>query len=162
MTDSQDHLRAQAAREFDSSPALAAEFSSKEAYVAFRAAEARGACRIFSKPAPATRAAVAMPSHAARQTAPRVEPGYGADSGASGGAGGFVYTGEFASKLGPTKWACQVSDATLKVALGVVRSDETRHVSRAGVEQLISKRAGVGLDEAATARAMAYRIKGQS
>lgn len=47
-----DHvLRAQAAREFDSRPALAGEFLSKEAYVAFKAAEARGACRIFGKPA---------------------------------------------------------------------------------------------------------------
>jgi hypothetical protein len=54
-----DNVRAQAAREFDSRPALAAEFSSKEAYVAFKAAEARGSCRIFSKPAaPATRSTV--------------------------------------------------------------------------------------------------------
>lgn len=54
-----DPVRAQAAREFDSRPALAEEFSSKEAYVAFRAAEARGACRIFGKPAaPAARSSV--------------------------------------------------------------------------------------------------------
>jgi len=46
-----DQVRAQAAREFDSRPALAEEFSSKEVYVAFKAAEARGAFRIFSKPA---------------------------------------------------------------------------------------------------------------
>jgi hypothetical protein len=159
-----DQIRAQAAREFDSRPALAAEFSSKEAYVAFKAAEARGACRIFSKPAaPAARGAGAMPSHAASQTAPRVEPGYGADSGvrSGGGAGGFVYSGEFASRLGQTQWACPVSDATLKVALGVMQSGETRNMGRNAIEQLIAKRAGVGLDVAGTARAMANRIKGQ-
>lgn len=157
-----DQVRAQAAREFDSQPALAEEFSSKEVYVAFKAAEARGAFRIFRKPAPAARAAVSMASHTARQTAPRVESGYGADSGASGGAGGFVYTGEFASKLGPTKLDCPVSDATLKVALGVMQSGETRHMGRNAVDALIAKRAGVGLDVAGTARAMAVRIKGQS
>lgn len=155
-----DQVRAQASREFDSCPALAEEFSSKEAYVAFKAAEARGACRIFSKPA--ARAAVAMPSHAASQTAPRIEPGYGADSGVrgSGGAGGFVYSGEFASRLGQTQWACPVSDATLKVALAVEQSGETRNMGRNAVDQLIAKRAGVGLDVAGTARAMANRIKG--
>lgn len=167
-----DQVRAQAAREFDSRPALAAEFSSKEAYVAFRAAEARGACRIFRKTtttarvfsnpgAQATRAAGAMPGHGARQMAPNVAPGYGADSGASGGAGGFVYSGEFASKLGQAKWACPVSDATLKVALGLMQSGETRHMGRNAVAQLIAKRAGVGLDVADVARAMAIRIKGQ-
>lgn len=57
-----DQIRAQAAREFDSRPALAGEFSSKEVYVAFKAAEARGAFRIFRKPAataaPAARSSV--------------------------------------------------------------------------------------------------------
>lgn len=46
-----DHVREQAAREFDSQPALAQEFVSKEVYVAFKAAEARGAFSIFRKPA---------------------------------------------------------------------------------------------------------------
>lgn len=46
-----DTIREQAAREFDSRPALAAEFSSKESYVCYRAAMARGAARIFGQPA---------------------------------------------------------------------------------------------------------------
>ncbi|OJY57789.1 hypothetical protein [Thiobacillus sp. 0-1251] len=67
-----DQVRAQAAREFDSRPALAEEFSSKEVYVAFKAAEARGAFRIFSKPTTTARifskpAATAAP--AARSSA---------------------------------------------------------------------------------------------
>lgn len=164
MAKTQDsQVRAAAANEFQRSAALQAEFSSEASYVAFRSAKERGAARIFSKPAaaPATRAAGAMPSHAARQTAPRVEPGYGADSGAGGGAGGFVNSGEYANKLGPTPWACPVSDGTLKVALGLMESGETRYLGRNAVDQLIAKRAGVGLDVAGTARAMATRIKGQ-
>jgi len=140
------HVKNQAAPAAHAShPASAGDFSSAAAEAAFKAAEARGAVRIFGKPAPAP--------------APRVEPGYGADSGVNGG--GFVYTGEFASKLGQTKWACQVADDTLKVALGLVRSTETRNMGRNAIEELIAKRAGVGLDVAGTARAMAMRIKGQ-
>ena len=164
MAKTQDsQVRAAAANEFQRSAALQAEFSSEATYVAFRCAKERGAARIFSKPAaaPATRAAGAMPSHAARQTVPRgVEPGYGADSGAGGGAGGFVHNGEFANKLGPTQWARPVSDATIKIALGLMQSGETRHMGRDAVDALIAKRAGVGLDVAGCARAMANRIKG--
>lgn len=181
-----DQVRAQAAREFDSRPALAAEFSSKEVYVAFRAAEARGAFRIFRNPA-ASAPRVSRPASAGEFSSPeaeaafraaeargaarilgkaaaparRVEPGYSADSGAGGGTGGFEYSGEFSSKLGHAKWACPVSDATLKVALGLMQSGETRHMGRNAVAQLIAKRAGVGLDVADVARAMAIRIKGQ-
>jgi hypothetical protein len=183
-----DHVREQAAREFDSQPALAMEFSSKEAYVCYRAAMARGAAKIFRKTA-ASASRVSQPALAAEFSspeaeaaykaaeargaarifgkpagpAPRVEPGCGAESGvrSGGGAGGFVYSGEFASKLGQAKWACPVSDATLKVALGLMQSGETRHMSRNAVAQLIAKRAGVGLDVADVARAMAIRIKGQ-
>lgn len=64
-----DPIRAQAARDFDSRPALAEEFSSKEAYVAFRAAEARGACRIFGKPA-APAARVSQPALATEFSSP--------------------------------------------------------------------------------------------
>ena len=190
-----DQVRAQAACEFDAQPALAMEFSSKEAYCCYRAAMARGAARIYA-PAALTiqvqnRAAsaprVSRPASAGEFSSPeaeaafraaeargaarilgkaaaparRVEPGYSADSGASGGAGGFEYSGEFSSKLGHAKWACPVSDATLKVALGLMQSGETRHMGRNAVAQLIAKRAGVGLDVADVARAMAIRIKGQ-
>lgn len=181
-----DHVREQAAREFDSQPALAMEFSSREAYVCYRAAMARGDARIFSKPA-VSAPRVARPASAEEFSSPeaeaafraaeargaarilgkaaapatRVEPGYGAESGVRSGGGGYVYSGEFASKLGHAKWACPVSDATLKVALGLMQSGETRNMGRNAVDQLIAKRAGVGLDVAGTARAMANRIKGQ-
>lgn len=64
-----DQVREQAAREFDSRPALAAEFSSKEAYVAFKAAEARGAFRIFRKPTTTARVFSNPAAPAARSSA---------------------------------------------------------------------------------------------
>lgn len=167
MTNSQNQVRDAAATEYRRNQALQAEFSSEAAYVAFCCAKDRGAARIFAPAAApkvytahSARDAGAMPSHAARQTAPRVEPDYGADSGASGGAGGFVHTGEVANKLGPTQWSRPVSDDTIKIALGLMQSGETRHMGRAAVDALIAKRAGVGLDVAGCARAMANRIKG--
>lgn len=62
MTDPQSQVRIAAANEFNRSPALQAEFTSEAVYVAYRCAMARGAARIFSKPAataaPAARSSV--------------------------------------------------------------------------------------------------------
>lgn len=48
MSSNQDQVREAAAREWRSNPSLHDEFSSEGAFVAFRAAKARGAARIFA------------------------------------------------------------------------------------------------------------------
>lgn len=52
MSNSQSQVREAAAREWRSNPSLHDEFSSEGAFVAFRAAKARGAARIFAPSAP--------------------------------------------------------------------------------------------------------------
>ncbi len=74
MSDSQNQVRAAAANEFRRSPALQAEFTSEQAYAAYRCAMDRGAARIFG-PAVPTKSYTAHSASGARVDAVSAAPG---------------------------------------------------------------------------------------
>lgn len=74
MTNYQEQVRAAAANEFRRSPALQAEFTSEQAYAAYRCAMDRGAARIFA-PAVPTKSYTAHSASGARVDAVSAAPG---------------------------------------------------------------------------------------
>lgn len=77
---SAEGARAQAEREWDQLPAVRAEFTSKANYLAYRAAEARGAVRLRAPKAPWHRSAPSAPASASGAASPRAAQGWEAGS----------------------------------------------------------------------------------